>query len=1461
MLLWGIVALAVMVGLMPTMTAAANASEPLATISLSEPDRSSVSGSDRERVLGNGWKNSRDIAWTTTSDAQGFHILTASESDGYAWRTTASLSEPGFDADAWIGNVCVTGSGKRAVVVYAPRTFTNDPRLMARGGFSAIVDLVSGSVKKLDITSSLSYYNPGCGVGESAILTQSAAEDMNKTRLIPVNVDKGKVGEPVVTEGQVTSAIQSKDGIVAAFGSQLVSISAQGTKKVLLTTTGTPYRITPDGDGGLVFMDRQARADIRAEATTHIKRLSNAGKPALIAEGKLSAVGLTQSAGTVYLTGDITPIQDLPRGVVQLVGSGKDAVVSTSGRAVVQATAWADGVSSPQHLQPAQATDSRPVNIKTTIQATGKAVDFTVRPLQAKSKNWDEGRIVSPRLGKRELAVPKIATGPTAVGSQFLSVSASSPTEIVESERTCSVPRNDPRNQAMQPKPRQVEWAVDQAVTGFLNTHVSRPANWKNLDMPAYMPQSLFLNPPLTGGGRVPAQILLGITAQESNMWQAARTVVPGVTGNPLIGNYYGIDYYDGNSTNDWDVNFAKADCGYGITQVTDHMRLAGREDGHGGPAWDYQKQRAVALDYTANVSAGLQILVDKWNTTKQAGLVIHDSDPRRLENWFFALWAYNSGFYPNNASGPWGVGWANNPANPEWDAGRTPFMEDRLGNEDASAAARPQHWPYPEKVLGFAAHPPAYLESPGKMVAAYRGAWWNGTPGGDATVFGSDKYYRARVKPPEDLFCGPANECNPSKISDGASNSSPATGPCQRADSKCWWSQPVSWKSDCSYSCGNEFMRFNSTYPEEADGNAYTPNCTATGLPPGSRIIDDLPTGTPVVRPNCDNTAWSNQGSFGFTFSKSQTESAYPSKVDLHQLGAGFGGHFYFGHSLNGDAKGERLKITGTWKASTAGQGQYEVLVHLPDHGAQAKSVTYEILTRWGPRFRTIDQKGSGNRWKSLGYFDLADQIEVKLTTVVSGATGDLDVAFDAIAFAPSNHSYIPTVNIPEPSSTPSPPNFGNQVPENFNLPPTLLSEPSTERKCGPKDPSGMFLCVKSQPNTGHFDSEAGQRPAASAWKPIVPRCATLIESFSRTRFDACMKQDMEAQVWIDLGPGNGGLSYYGSAFFHVLQEIKFPMREAEGGTGFSNAWASQSTLQLFKMTGSVTTMTVTSLKTSCSIVACSAVAPPDLEFREGATWTSPVDNHMVSSYTVMNWTNGATGTFNNFWLNTDVWFSIPNGTTLKGGGWSTLALGDFRCDTRLTSSPACVVSSYKPTWELDDDAYPVAAAYYWLLREKLPSHPGSKKEKSPLRREADSVVTNENTQRMCKRGITAELQPFSLHLDAMGDSLGSDCDEFPFKSTKQSGGRTHINGKPCVQLFAAKEANKWRLFADGRYDPPTWSEVCGRAAIPSMQNQAAGRDLGGFYLANRMLDDDAFYFISPRYEGCNTNTVCSPS
>ncbi|WP_326701865.1 hypothetical protein OG909_26895 [Streptomyces sp. NBC_01754] len=333
--------------------------------------------------------------------------------------------------------------------------------------------------------------------------------------------------------------------------------------------------------------------------------------------------------------------------------------------------------------------------------------------------------------------------------------------------------------------------------------------------------------------------------------------------------------------------------------------------------------------------------------------------------------------------------------------------MEDRLGNEDASAAARPQNWPYPEKVLGFAAHPPSFIESPGTMVGAFRPAWWNGTDG-DATIEGSAKQNRAQLKPPEDLFCGPYNECDPAKISDGASNDNAGSGPCQRSDLHCWWHQSVSWKTDCSYSCGNEFMRFNSSYSEEADGTAYPPNCSATGLPAGAMIIDDVPASAPVSRPGCSNSSWSNQGTFSFAFSRGPNDTAYPSKVDLHQLGAGFGGHFYFGHTRQNDAKGQRLKITGTWTLNKAVNGPARILVHLPDHGAQTKQATYRISTGKGTRTKTVSQPGSGNRWRSIGAFMFDGVPKVSLDTITQDGSGDQDVAFDAIAVVPITGTYV---------------------------------------------------------------------------------------------------------------------------------------------------------------------------------------------------------------------------------------------------------------------------------------------------------------------------------------------------------------------------------------------------------------------------------------------------------------------
>ncbi|MFH8701989.1 golvesin C-terminal-like domain-containing protein [Streptomyces chartreusis] len=988
-------------------------------VAAAKPTADSVPPSDRAELLGKDYEESADIAWTTTSDAQGFHLLTATEKSGYTWKTLASLAEPGFDADQWIGNVCVTGSGKRAVVVYAPRSFTNNPKLMARGGFTAVVDLATGAVSKLKVNASLSYYNPGCGIGEEAVLTQSPGEDKKQTRLIRVNTATAGLSKPVVVEGQITSSVPAGDGrIAAASGRALVEIDAKGRKEKLAATGTVPYRISKDSAGGYLYLERVQRDELKQKETALVRRWADR-KVTELGSGPLGDTGLTRLGGQVYLTGGVEAAKNLPSTVTRLAGTDKDATLSTKGSAIVQETEWADGKGSPRYLQPDTALDARPVNITATIRDSGEKTGFTVTPLKDRSPQWETSRTPSPMLPGTESGTDSRSgmrsnpAAPRAPGDV-----TGTRTEIVESERTCSVPRNDPRNQAMQPKPRQVEWAVNKAVTGKLNTGASRPANWKNLGMPAYAPQTLFAPPALEGGGRVPAQVLLGITTQESNMWQAARSAVPGVTGNPLIGNYYGIDYYDGNSDNDWDVDWSEADCGYGVTQVTDHMRMAGREHGKGGTAWPYDKQRAVALDYAANVAAGLQILVSKWNQTRKAGLKVHDGSPDRLENWFFALWAYNSGFYENvNGNEPWGVGWANNPANPEWDAGRTPFMEDRLGNESPSDAARPQNWPYPEKVLGFAAHPPSFIESPGNLVAAFRPAWWNGTTG-DATIEGSDKYHRARVKPPEDLFCGAYNWCDPSKISDGASNDV-GNGPCNRSDSKCWWHQSVQWKTDCDYSCGNELFRFPSPDydAEQADGTAYAPNCARTGLPSGSLIIDDLPGGTPSVRPGCSNTTWSNEGTFSLDFGDGEAglahdgqtiSTVWPAKVDLHQLGAGFGGHFYFGHDRAQGAKAERLKMTGSWTLNQAVNGPAKIWVHLPDHGAQVKYAAYKVHTAKGVRTRIVNQNGSSNRWVPIGAFMFNAKPKVTLSNITQNGTGDKDIAYDAIAVQPIDGKFV---------------------------------------------------------------------------------------------------------------------------------------------------------------------------------------------------------------------------------------------------------------------------------------------------------------------------------------------------------------------------------------------------------------------------------------------------------------------
>jgi hypothetical protein len=116
-------------------------------------------------------------------------------------------------------------------------------------------------------------------------------------------------------------------------------------------------------------------------------------------------------------------------------------------------------------------------------------------------------------------------------------------------------------------------------------------------------------------------------------------------------------------------------DFGYGIMQITSGMDGAfGRLHG----SIDESSQSAIASDYQFNVAYGARILAQKWAATPRVG----NGDSSTVENWYYALWAYN------------GWGWVNNPNNPRF---------ARLG----TPAANPASYPYQERVLYLVSHPP----------------------------------------------------------------------------------------------------------------------------------------------------------------------------------------------------------------------------------------------------------------------------------------------------------------------------------------------------------------------------------------------------------------------------------------------------------------------------------------------------------------------------------------------------------------------------------------------------------------------------------------------------------------------------------------------------------------------------------------------------------------------------------
>ncbi|MFC8640493.1 hypothetical protein ACFUC2_07005 [[Kitasatospora] papulosa] len=1436
------------------------------------PKPSAIPVKNRVRILGEDYEKSSDTAVTTSGDGTGFHVLAGKEEDGYHLRTVASLFEDGFASDTWIGNHCVTGSGRYAAVSYAPRMFTNKPELMVRGAFTAVVDLESGKVTKLPFQSSLAYFSPGCGQGDQAVFTQLThdGDEKQQTRLISVDAATGKQRQPVTLAGQVTSAIPTAEGIVAAHGNKVVRINGR-TEKPLATTRAVPFQITADAEGGITYIDRELDKDASRTPTSWAEHLAptavargKEAEPVTVATGRLNAWDLTRSArGEVFVTGNATS-KTLPARIHNPGKLPTGAAISSNAQAALTTT-WSDGKTT--LVNPEDAAKPRPARTTLRMLDSGTSVTLDLRPGVNRVSKVTEGHALSPALpGGGPLASGPYGSEATGQAgedkagegistqsfrTQALTAQSDSPSEGT-GERYCAVARNDAKKQAFQPTPRQVEWAVNQAVVGELNFY--RSSNWKNTGTGGYQPQGLFPatvlagdpngtldneDPDVTDKWHIPAQVMLGITAQESNMWQATRFAVPGVTSNSLIGNYYGVDYApDGEQLDPWKINWADADCGYGITQATDGMRLAGKTK-PGETALSTLAQEAVALDYTANVAAGVRILSEKWNQTYSAGMKINGGHPKWIENWFFALWAYNSGFYDSvDSAGHWGVGWTNNPANPLWKANRVPFLQSATNNagDDYSHAAHPQDWPYQEKVIGWAARPISAMFAPGDFQAGYRPAWW--TTNGD----------RANAKPPVDLFCDSSNSCVSSKIGDNDSND-PGMGACSldagNSDTNphwlhCWWHEEITkeqWK-DCERlaECGNGVHRFSTSYGEQADAGSYPPNCSIGSLPTNALVVDDLPDG--VTPAGVDTArgcgAVKSSGTFNFTFvpwdtkmdltdddtDNPTTVTTYPGKIDTHQIGAGYGNHFWFAHTRSPEsypANANRMKVTGAWKLNaplTNTTRQAKVFAHVPDHGAQTSNAVYRIQTVDGEEEVSVSQTANeSNKWVDLGAYDFGDQApEVRLDNF-NGGDGSADIAFDAVAFVPGTYNGQKmtgnmTVDLTAPDPAPVEP--GDEIAEDFYPGVALLSS-------GAASPTPKAA-----------------RSSAS--------CSIVSVSITRKRTNACIHDEVTTTFFTDGAPS-------GRSYFDYYNTIYLDAR--------SDEFSQVTTMVLKSMTGALNTVTMdyqAKCRGYCTVTSVNwsgskVFAKGDTVVRTITTrfkWTpsAGTTKNVITPY----WTFGGSG----------------NGVPMPVPTEVEKSKLDIRCDNSITNAgTGCVFPGYTPTYVMNSKKFPGAAAHIDLMWRKTKINWGNHNGGKPLTYLGNKMATDDptktqqarNRQLICERRWKT-YKDTGLFSDMWSADAGKpitdkkSCDEFTFANSLQSGGNVNgpnpvsYSGAECVQTYLRRNPDD-SMSLNLRPDAPapTWKEPCGRSSMSNWVNTQSMQPFGTFISNERLMEDDDYW------------------
>ncbi|WP_217586457.1 cell wall-binding repeat-containing protein [Lentibacillus saliphilus] len=156
-----------------------------------------------------------------------------------------------------------------------------------------------------------------------------------------------------------------------------------------------------------------------------------------------------------------------------------------------------------------------------------------------------------------------------------------------------------------------------------------------NEDNPTYSEVNRILTEEAIKAGISP-EILKAIASQESS-WEQYWTTVPEPIKRCEKDENRGTLAYDGTK-----VKLGYDCIGVGIMQISNHMYMTE------GPEKEAYIDR-LKTDMRFNIQEGIKILKQKWNYG-QTGLIptVNDNDPMVIENWYFAIMAYN-GLLPRN--------------------------------------------------------------------------------------------------------------------------------------------------------------------------------------------------------------------------------------------------------------------------------------------------------------------------------------------------------------------------------------------------------------------------------------------------------------------------------------------------------------------------------------------------------------------------------------------------------------------------------------------------------------------------------------------------------------------------------------------------------------------------------------------------------------------------------------------